>query len=294
MAVDSRSEYTARMHRVLQHIDEHLDEQLELDDLAAVANFSPFHFHRLFTAWMGETLGEYTRRRRLETAAQRMAAQPRLPILDVALGVGFGSTEAFARAFKARFGATPTAWRGTQVSNRGQAKSKLDQERAPAARNHRGMKVTIVDRKPASVAYLRHIGPYGKEISDFWMERVDPWMQTNNLYGRPRYGISLDDPGVTAPEKLRYDAAVEVPLNFAGAGDHQKTVIPGGRYAVGRFKGTDRDVAEAWAWLIRDWLPSSGMQLDSRPMFEHYPVDAGYDVATGQFECEICIPVAPL
>jgi len=75
------------MHRVLQHIDEHLDQQLELDDLAEVANFSSFHFHRLFTAWMGETLGEYLRRRRLVTAAQRMAAQPRLPILEVALGV---------------------------------------------------------------------------------------------------------------------------------------------------------------------------------------------------------------
>lgn len=57
------------MHRVIEFIDYHLDEPLELDALAAVANFSAFHFHRLFTAWMGETLGEYVRRRRLEVAA---------------------------------------------------------------------------------------------------------------------------------------------------------------------------------------------------------------------------------
>lgn len=282
------------MHRVLEHIDRELDQQLELDTLARIANFSSFHFHRLFTAWTGETLGDYVRRRRLEVAALRLVAQPRLPVLQVALSVGFGSTEAFARAFKTRFGSTPTGWRRSQVSNRDQLKSKLDQAPAPLSRNHGSMKVTIVDRQPTTVAYLRHVGHYGKPVSDFWMKKVDPWMETNGLYGRPRYGISHDDPGITAPEKLRYDAAVEVPADFVGAGGHQKTVIPGGKYAVGKFKGTDQEVGEAWAWLLRDWLSESGMQLDSRPFFEHYPVDATYDRKTGVFDCDICIPVTPL
>lgn len=291
---DSRAEYVARIHRVVEYIDRHLDEQLELDTLAKVANFSPFHFHRLFTAWMGETLGDYVRRRRLEVAALRLVSQPRLPVTQVALSVGFGSTEAFARAFKTRFGFTPTTWRGTQVSNRDQLKSKVDQASAPPLGNHGGMKVTIVDREPTRVAYLRHIGPYGKPLSDFWMTKVDPWMETNGLYGKPRYGISHDDPGITAPEKLRYDAAVEVPPSFVGVGDHQMTVIPGGKYAVGNFKGTDKEVGEAWDWLVRDWLAGSGMQLDSRPFFEHYPVDAAFDQKTGDFECELCIPITPL
>ena len=291
---DSRSEYAARMHRVLEYIDRQLDRPLELDTLARVANFSPFHFHRLFTAWFGETVGEYVRRRRLELGAQRLIAQPRLPILQVALSVGFGSTEAFARAFKTRFGATPSTWRDAQLSNRDQWKSKHDQAPAPGSANHGAMKVTIVDRQPTSVAYLRHVGPYGKAVSDFWMQEVDPWMETNALYGRPRYGISHDDPGITAPDKLRYDAAVEVPANFAGAGSHQMTVIPGGKYAVGKFRGTDKEVGEAWSWLLRDWLSGSGMQLDSRPFFEHYPTEAAYDSKTGEFECEICIPVTPL
>jgi AraC family transcriptional regulator len=282
------------MHRVLEYIDRHLDEQLELQTLASVANFSSFHFHRLFNAWMGETLGDYVRRRRLEVAAQRLIAQPRLPVLQVALSIGFGSTEAFGRAFKARFGSTPTAWRGAQVSNRDQLKSKADQAPARPDRKHGSMKVTIVDRQPTSVAYLRHLGPYGKPISDFWMQVVDPWMQTNALYGRPRYGISHDDPGITSPEKLRYDAAVEVPPDFVGAGKHQKTVIPGGKYAVAKFTGSGGEVGDAWAWLLRDWLPASGMQLDSRPFFEHYPIDATYDPQTGAFDCEICIPVSPL
>src|SRR3984893_1287027 len=144
--LESRSEYVARMHRVLEHIDRELDQPLELEALARVANFSPFHFHRLFTAWMGETLGDYVRRRRLELAAQRLVAQPRLSVLQVALSVGFGSTEAFARAFKTRFGSTPTKWRKSQRSNRDQLKSKLDQALAPQKGNHGNMKVTIADR----------------------------------------------------------------------------------------------------------------------------------------------------
>jgi AraC family transcriptional regulator len=291
---DSRLEYMARMHRVLEYIDRQLDQQLELDTLARVANFSSFHFHRLFTAWMGETLGDYVRRRRLEMAALRLVAQPRLPVTQVALSVGFGSTEAFARAFKTRFGSSPTAWRGSQLSNRDQLKSNLDQATASPPGNHGGMKVTIVDRQPTSVAYLRHVGPYGKPVSDFWMTEVAPWMETNGLYGQPRYGISHDDPGITAPEKLRYDAAVEVPKSFVGAGEHQMTVIPGGKYAVGKFKGTDKQAGAAWAWLLRDWLSGSGMQLDSRPFFEYYPLEATYDQNTGEFECDICIPVTPL
>src|SRR5256885_2562898 len=52
------------------------------------SNFSSFHFHRLFSAWMGETLGEYLRRRQLEIGAQRLVTQPRMPVLQVALSVG--------------------------------------------------------------------------------------------------------------------------------------------------------------------------------------------------------------
>jgi AraC family transcriptional regulator len=86
---NSRSEYERRMHRVIAHIDEHLDQALDLNTLADVAHFSQFHFHRLFSAWMGETLGDYVRRRRLEVAAMRLAAQPRAAVLDIALSAGF-------------------------------------------------------------------------------------------------------------------------------------------------------------------------------------------------------------
>ena len=54
--LDSRVEYERRVHRVMDHIEQHLDQPLDLETLAAVAHFSAFHFHRLFRAWTGETL----------------------------------------------------------------------------------------------------------------------------------------------------------------------------------------------------------------------------------------------
>ena len=302
---DSRSEYTSRMHRVLETIDRRLDQALDLETLAAVAHFSPFHFHRLFAAWMGETLGDYLRRRRVEVAAMRLAAQPRTAVLNIALSVGFGSAEAFARAFRSRFGCSPTAWRAAQKANRnpGQVDRKLGQAPAVRAAEHEGsstqdlerpMNVKLIDRPPVTVAYLRHLGPYGEPISQFWQNAYVPWAITNNLMGSARYGISHDDPGITAPEQCRYDACAEVAPDFAASGGALKTTLPGGRYAVLRFKGSAAEVGVAWAALLRDWLPASGLQLDARPCFEHYPTDAMCDPQTGAFECEICIPVMPL
>jgi AraC family transcriptional regulator len=294
----SQAEYQKRMHAVIEYIDRHLDRKLELDVLAGVANFSPFHFHRLFRALLGEALGDYVRRRRLESAAVRLRSQDRVPVLSIALGVGFGSAEAFTRAFRARFGCSPTEWR---KSKRGQTASKAGQaSRSSRAKNgasrkpETAMKVTIIERLPVHVAYLRHTGVYGPAIGKFWMTTVAPWMATNNLIGRERYGISLDDPLVTKPSQCRYDACVASPEGEVLTGNPNRKVIPGGKYAALTFEGTSAEIGAAWEALLRDWLPKSGLQLDSRPFFEHYPVDGRYDAKTGRFTCNICVPVAKL
>ena len=294
----SQLEYDRRLHAVIDHIDRHLEDKLDLATLSRVAHFSEFHFHRLFHALTGEPLGDYVRRRRLELAAIRLRSQPDVPVLDVAIGVGFGSTEAFARAFRARFGCTPTVYR---KSKHDQLARKAGQAPRFDARKDGGpstqelvMKVKIVDREPVHVAYLRYTGPVGPGIGAFWMETVAPWMGTNNLYGRDRYGISLDDPSVSNPAKCRYDACVASPEGEVLTGNPQRKVIPGGKYAALPFKGTSAQIGAAWDALLRDWLPTSGMQLDARPFFEHYPPDGHMDPETGAFSCDICVPVAPL
>jgi AraC family transcriptional regulator len=294
------TEYDRRMHAVVDYIDRHLDRDIGLGQLARVAHFSPFHFHRVFSAWSGEVLGVYLRRRRLEVAAVRLRAQPELPVLRIALSVGFSSAEAFARAFRVRFSCTPTAWR---KSKKGLFNSKVDQARRAALIDHGAsprfrveklMNVQLVDRTRVEVAYLRHTGAYGAPLSRFWQETVYPWMAANNLLGKTRYGVSLDDPSITQAKQCRYDACVEVSKEATLAGKPMRKSLPGGRYAALQFHGTTSDIQVAWDQLLRDWLPSSGLQLDSRPFFEHYPATARFDASTGRFDCELCVPVAPL
>lgn len=312
-AYHSLHEYTCRMSRVLEHIDRHLDQPLGLADLAQVAHFSPYHFHRLFTAWVGETLGNYLRRRRLACAAYQLASHPEASILDVALEVGFNSGEAFSRAFKQHFAVTPSTWRTTEPKRwhrrlsdirerRLRQLSNPDQTHIPAFDDPDAfihlkdpmMNVTLEELPPARVAYLRYTGPYGPGIGVFWRETVAPWMIENNLLNRVRYGIGHDDPDVTPAQKCRYDACVEVPDNFKTTAPAVVTTLPGGLYAVAPFNGKSCDIADAWTELCRDWLPKSGMQFDARPCFERYPTDAKYDAQTGELAFEICIPVKTL
>lgn len=156
------------------------------------------------------------------------------------------------------------------------------------------MNVKLVDRDPVHIAYMRYTGPYGSEVGRFWMEKVAPWMVTNGLMGRERFGIGLDDPSVTQPSKCRYDAGAASPEGEVLSGNPHRKIIPGGRYACMAFEGTSADMPRAWDSMLRDWLPQSGLQLDARPFFERYSADSRYDPRTGVFSCDICIPVKKL
>src|SRR5262245_66203233 len=106
----ARTSYPQRLDRVIDHIAEHLDDDLALGKLARIAGFSPFHFHRLFQAHTGETLHDHVRRVRVERAASLMGSMPARPLTDIALDVGFPALSDLSRAFKARFDVAPARW----------------------------------------------------------------------------------------------------------------------------------------------------------------------------------------
>jgi AraC family transcriptional regulator len=307
-ASEYRSDYEQRLHRVLAYIDEHLDTAVDIAKLARVANFSAFHFHRIFSAHVGETVGNYLTRRRVEQAAARLASQPRLSVLNVALSVGFGSPEAFARAFKKHFHCTPSHWKTMRPIN-GDHQSKMDQEdgslsqaisrleryaSSMAQTNSSPLQVAVTMRPSTRIAYLRYQGPFGEPLGRFWQEKVYPWLAASNLLDAPRYGVSQDDPKVTAADKCRYDAGAEVGPEFVASQDAQITTLPGGLYACSKFKGTLAEFPQAWERVLREWVPASGFQLDGRPCFEYYPTDSEFDAKTGAFTCELWVPVAKL
>lgn len=111
---NSRIEYRSRINRVMDYIDLHLEQPLELKDIAGIANFSPYHFHRIFTFLMGETPIDYIQRLRVEKAAWKLQQKPSISITEIAYTCGFGSISLFSRTLKKYFGITPTEFSKTE------------------------------------------------------------------------------------------------------------------------------------------------------------------------------------
>lgn len=307
-----RLEYEKRVNRVVDHIREHLADELTLAGLARVAFFSPFHFHRVFKTIMGETLFGFIHRLRVEKAAVALRDRRDRSVLEIALDHGFSSPATFARAFRAHFGMSATEWRaggaerwsasrrsernpGKQLRKHGKA-SRRSLGDAPRRKEEPMMNPTVTELPARRVAYLRRVGPYGAHgIPELWNE-LETWVQAHDLGGEDtiKLGIAHDDPSVTAPEKCRYDAGVVVPSNFRESGSVNVMDVPAGRYAVTEFVGTAAEIQDAWDRVFATWLPRSGYQPDDRPCLEVYrgnPMVAG---RPGTFRCDLCLPVRPL
>jgi len=159
-----------------------------------------------------------------------------------------------------------------------------------------GVALQVIDRPAVTLACLRHTGPYGAAVGEFWRQRFGPWLRAQGLEGRSVYGIGHDDPSTTEPGLCRYDACVAVaPGQVAGDGAFLAT-LPAGPHAVRQFLGTPAQIGPAWGAFFAAISPGSGWRValgSASPCFEHYPPDAPVDPATGEFGCELCIPVAP-
>jgi len=120
------------------------------------------------------------------------------------------------------------------------------------------------------VAFIRHVGPYN-EVGPAW-EQLCTELGRLGLFGaETRFiGLSHDDPCVTAPENLRYDACISVGDDFKPSGDIGIQTIPGGDYAVLTHFGPYEKFSESYAKLLGEWLPRSGRELRSASCFEIY------------------------
>jgi AraC family transcriptional regulator len=293
----NRLEYEKRVNRVIDHVRDHLAEELPLEHLARIAMFSPFHFHRVFRTTTGETLAAFVQRQRLERAAVSLIHHPDQSVLAVALDHGFASAAGFARAFRGHFGMSATEWRAggaRRWSKRGKPIRKTGKAKAPGSGQDRPMRVVIQELPACRVAYMRQVGPYGPAgIPALW-NRFRKWIGTHGLAADSlRIGIGHDDVWVTPPGKCRYDACVVLPPDFEGDRLVNVMELPGGRYAMSPYAGTAHRISQAWDGLYRSWLPDSGYEPDDRPCLELYRGNpqAGNPA---RFRADLCVPVRPV
>jgi AraC family transcriptional regulator len=278
----TRSDYGERLERVFTWLADHLDDTLDLTRLADVACLSPYHFHRVYRAMQGETAADTVRRLRLHRAAAELITGE-LPIPRVGRRAGYGSQEAFTRAFKAAYGVPPARYRASFVPT-------LTSGRREDAMETTTYETTIRTEPAVRVAALRHQGDYQAIGSTF--ERLMALAVGQGLLGTDlrSFGIYYDDPSATPVSALRADACVAVPEGATPAGDLQLKEIRGGRYATVLHVGPYAELERVYRWLYGTWLAQSGEEPADAPTIEAYLNDARVVPPTG-LRTEIWLPL---
>lgn len=304
----THKEYARRINAALQLIDKDLGAEIPLSRLAAAANFSPYHFHRIFTALVGEQPAHFIRRLRLEKGARLLAGDAEPTVTEVALSCGFSSSALFCRQFKARFGMSPTAWRAGTLQDRKkrQKESKIGKDTSPLPgamlsprrwRMKNAPRVDVKDLAPFRVAYVKHMKGYqdSRGIEEAF-QKLFFWAGPRGLTSPEMkvLGISFDDPGITPKDKCRYYACVAVDERAEPDGEVGVMDIRPGKYAVGHFAGVEDVFRRAYAFMYGEWLPPSGWQPDDAPAFEVYLGEPGGSPGKNEFEFDLYVPVKPL
>ena len=261
--------HRARMQRVLDHIDAHLEGDLGLAELARVAAFSKYHFHRQFVAAFGVTVHRYVQLARLKRAAHRLAFRHDATITGIALDARYEAADAFARAFRARIGQAPSAFRRSPDWERWRAAFEpLSHARRQLVTTFSADAVTVRDLPDTRVAVMTHRGDPAR-IGET-IQRFIAWRRAAGL--RPSvsatFNVFHSDPRTTPPSEYRLDLCAAVDRAAAAQGEGvEPGVIPGGRCAVLRVVGASDDLEPAARFLYRDWLPASGEEPRDFPLY---------------------------
>lgn len=274
----------AAAQKALWYIESHFGAGLALGDVAAAAGVSPFHLTRVFQAATGWPVVRYLRARRLSEAGRELAAGAG-DILGVALSAGYGSHEAFTRAFREQFGVTPE-----EVRKRGSLEGlpvvdamRVMQEPMPEAQVPR-----VEEAGPLLIAGLgaRYLASNSAGIPAQWQR----YEQDRSVGPKERYAYGVcfnyDDEG-----NFDYLCGHEVPNFSTPSAAYARLRLARRPYAVVRHTGHIGSIPLTWRAFLETWLPASGLVAADAPDFERY--DADFDPRTGMGGVEIWVPLAP-
>lgn len=295
----TQRDYEQRILRVLVHVQQNLDHALDLDELACIANFSPYHFHRVFRGIVGEGVAEHVRRLRVERAAHRLCNTEQ-PVTQVAFDAGYETHESFTRAFRAMFEMSPTQFRAehrprpASISRNRVAyvpEGRWESIKIPTLEEI-AVEIRIENRPAMRAAFMRHIGPY-QEVGQTW-GRFCGWVGQNGLFGpnTKLFGMSHDDPEVTPPDKLRYDACIVVGDDFEPRDDVGVQEVAGGEYAVALHCGPYENFKQTYAAIYGQWIPANGREPADGPAIEVYLNDPN-STKPEDLRTEVCVPLKP-
>jgi AraC family transcriptional regulator len=282
----------------IDYVATHLDEPLRLTDVSRAAMFSPFHFHRIFQAMVGETLADFVKRLRLDRALFLMSHSRRQTLTQIAGACGFSSSSDFSRSFRQRFGTSPStfdikAWRAAHRAELDAVMSgwseRLRLRRMPGGDDSNGFPVRIRTLPARTVAYIRVSNPYEGDAVVRAVQRLVAWAEGRSLADGQWLGYQWENPELVPLEQCRYHVAVEAE-RFTPRGEIGRFRFPTMVVAEIELRGGIDLELRALRWLFGSWLPRSGYVPDDHPSFEAW---IGRPFAHGMehFEIRAQLPV---
>ncbi|WP_296384555.1 AraC family transcriptional regulator [Winogradskyella sp.] len=279
----SKSYYQQNLNKVVDYIHNHLDTKIDIAQLADLSHFSKFHFHRITRAMLGEPIGAYITRARIETAA-KMIRYSENQIEQIAYSVGFETPSSLSKAFKNHFGVSPSAYRKNKkliIKTTNIMKTELNIK-----------KPKILDIEDQKCLYYSMQGAYqdldyGSAWEKLWAE-----VKTQKLFtkGINHIGLPYDDPKVTEADKIRYDACLIIHKDAKPNEDVGVKELKGGKFAVFLYQGSYKYFADVYNYMFNEWLINTDYELRDAPCREKYINDARR-VEEHKLKTEFYIPI---
>lgn len=298
-------DYTQQINVVIDHINTHLDQNLDVKSLAGLTHLSPFHFHRIFSDAMGEPLAKYVMRKRLELAAIYLRHDVYKPIAEIAADTGFHSSNVFCRNFKRHFGMTAVEYR-RKMEQQESKNHPSEHNNVPYQRSYfryfyprksfdTGGKSMQCDFElkhmdEVHMVYCRHYGAYTQMQRAF--EKLMQWAYPRGLVTAPNFRLAAiyhDNPQVTPVDRLISDACLIVERPVKTDGEIGTFTMPAGQYAVGRFEISWEEFQAAWSCMFQ-LIEEHGCQCCGLA-YEVY-LNNSEEHPQKKWLIDICIPVA--
>lgn len=257
----TKDEFDGKIRQVVDRVVEGLDQPLSPEGLADEAGFSRTHFGRVFARATGETLAGFVRRLRLERAAHQLATTSR-SVGEIGLDAGYGSSEAFSKAFRIEFLMNPSEFRQTDLRPEISSPSHFHWLRRDSLcllfHPENEMQATIVHRPATLVVALRHIGPYHEIGSTFG--RLLQECMSLGIPDNVTVAIYHDDPSEVPPQELRSDAClvVESAPSLPEGSELKILTMEEGEFATATHIGSYAGLGDAWSQFMGMAVPALG------------------------------------
>ncbi len=299
-----RKEHVARINNAILYIENNLSEKLLLHDIAEKAYFSPFHFHRIFSLVVGETVNNFIIRKRIEKAAGFLMHQKEIPITEISAVLGFASLSSFSRTFKKFYGVSPIEFKELSPnkfskickteSKKGQIIISFEQYICNINNSLKwfkmNAKVSVQQVEKLELAYISHKGEMEKIGAVF--NRLIYWATPKGLMNQENLRLLTiyhDSPKITSPDAIRSSIAIVLNAKTTVAGEVSLKSIEPGKCIVSRFEITPNEFQQAWESSFV-WMSENGYKKRDQDPFEIYYNNA-QEHPENKFIVDICIPI---